>query len=109
MLREDNFINLVKEKLVIDVRKNYLPDQTFINRLITSLDRVEANSYNQSHVGFISEYKCLKGVGVLQSIKEFVTGCLNQLLWINSILESGKYAGTIEDLEEEFDYETIFT
>jgi len=42
----------------------------------------------------------------LQSIKKFIVGCLNQLLWVNSILESGKCAVTIEDLEEEFDYKT---
>ena len=106
MPKENNFIILVKEKFEIDARKNYLPDQTYINRLIASLDRVEANSYNQSHDGFISEYKYLKGVGVLQSIKEFVTGCLNQLLWIYSILKSGKFDITEEELEDEFSYET---
>lgn len=106
MQQEDNFINLVKEKFNIEARENYLPDRIYINRLIASLDRVEANSYSQSQTGFISEYKYLKGAGILQSIKEFVGGCLNQLLWINSILESGKHAGTIEDLEEEFDYKT---
>ena len=100
------FRKVVKEKFKVDVRKNYLPDQTYINLLIASLNKVEANSYNQSHIGFISEYKYLKGAGVLQPIKEYVTGCLNQLLWINSILESGKLARTEEDLEEEFDYKT---
>ena len=100
------FRKVVKDKFKVDLRENYLPDQTYINRLITSLDKVEANNYNQSHDGFISEYKYLEGIGVSHSIKEFVNGCLNQLLWINSILESGKYAGTIEDLEEEFDYIT---
>jgi hypothetical protein len=106
MQHEDNFINLVKENFKIEARENYLPDQTYINRLIASLDKVEANNYSQSQTSFISEYKYLEGIGVSHSIKEFVNGCLNQLLWINSILESGKYAGTIEDLEEEFDYIT---
>jgi len=100
------FRKVVKDKFKVDLRENYLPDQTYINRLIASLDNVEANNYNQSHDGFSSEYKYLEGIGVSHSIKEFVNGCLNQLLWINSILESGKYAETIEDLEEEFDYIT---
>lgn len=100
------FRKVVKDKFKVDLRENYLPDQTYINRLIASLDKVEANNYNQSHDGFISEYNYFEGIGVSHSIKEFVNGCLNQLLWINSILESGKYAGTKEDLEEEFDYIT---
>ena len=106
MRRKDTFINLVKEKFEIDARKVCLPDQSYINRLIASLDRVEANSYNNSQIGFISEYKYLKGVDVSLSISDFVEGCLNQLLWINSILESNKYADTIEDLDKYFDYNT---
>ena len=106
MQNNEEFIKVVKDVFKVDVKKNYFPDQTYINRLMTSLDRVEANNYSQSQAGFISEYKYLEGVGALQSIKEFVDGCLNQLLWIDTILVSGKLAKTEEHLEEEFSYET---
>lgn len=100
------FRNVVKGKFGIEIKDNYVPDQTYINRLIASLNKVEANSYDHSYVGFISEYKYLKSVGIFISIKDFVDGSLNQLLWINTILESGNIAISEEKLEEEFDYET---
>lgn len=100
------FREIVEEKFNYVIKKNYLPDQSYINRLIAALNNVEANSYDKSHTGFISEYKYLEKLGVLKSIKEFVDGCLYQLLWINTILESGNLAGTEDKLEEDFDYET---
>lgn len=106
MQYNEEFRKVVKEKFKVDIRENYLPDQTYIYLLIASLNRVEANSYSQSQAGFISEYKYLEGIGTLQSIKEFVDGCLNQLLWIDTILESGKLARTEEEFKEEFNYET---
>ena len=106
MLYNDDFRKVIADKLNRDIKKIYLPDQTYINRLINSLNKVEANNYSQSHIGFISEYRYLKSVGILQSIQAFVDGCLNQLLWINTILESGMYASTEVELEEMFDYVT---
>jgi len=106
MQQKDSFRDVVKGKFKVDIREYYLPDQTYINRLIASLDKVEANSYSQSQTGFISEYKYLERVGALQSIEGFIDGCLNQLLWINTILESDKLAKTEEELEEEFSYKT---
>lgn len=106
MHHNEKFREVVIEKFKEDIKTNYLPDQKYINRLIASLDKVDANSYNQCHVGLISEYKYLKKAGLLQSIKPFVDGCLYQLLWINTILESGKVASTEEELEEEFIYKT---
>ena len=106
MLYNDSFRKIIIEKFKVDIKKSYLPDQTYINRLIASLSKVGTSSYSQYHVGFISEYKYLESVGILQSIQAFVDGCLNQLLWINTILESGMYASTKEELEEMFDYVT---
>ena len=106
MLYNDSFRKIIIEKFKVDIKKSYLPDQTYINRLIASLSKVGTSSYSQYHVGFISEYEYLESVGALPSIKAFVDGCLYQLIWINTILESGKYVRTVEDLEEEFEYET---
>lgn len=100
------FREIVKEKFHCDIKNFYLPDQTYINRLITSFNRAEPKCYGQCHPCFISEYRYLKSVGILQSIQAFIDGCLNQLLWINTILESGMYASTEEELEEMFDYVT---
>ncbi len=100
------FREVVKDKFKYDIKNNYLPDQTYINRLIASLDKVEANSYNQSHIGFIFEYKYCERIDTLLSIKAFVNGCLNQLLWINTILESDTFVTNKEGLNERFDYET---
>ncbi|GGK37883.1 MULTISPECIES: hypothetical protein [Flavobacteriaceae] len=104
-----NFREAVKDKFKYNIKNNYLPDQTYINRLIASLDKVEANSYNQSHIGFISEYKYCEKIDTLLSIKSFVNGCLNQLLWINTILESDTFVTNKEGLNERFDYETPIT
>lgn len=106
MTKAISFKNLVKEKFDLDADNHYFPDQTFINRLVSSLDKVEANNYNQSRSGFISEFNFLTGEGVVQSINEFVDGCLHQLLWIYSILQSGRFAENEEDLEAMFDYIT---
>ncbi|HCE54402.1 MAG TPA: hypothetical protein DER05_05085 [Lutibacter sp.] len=106
MQYNDVFRKVIVDKFKCDIKKTYQPDHKYINQLIASLNKVEANSYNQSHVGFISEYKYLESVGSLNSIEAFVNGCLYQLLWINTILESGKFASTEEELEEEFDYLT---
>jgi len=106
MNHNDKFRKVVKEKFKEDIKDIYLPDQTYINRLIASLDKAESNSYSQCYNSFISEYEYLKRSGFLLSIKSFTEGCLNQLLWINTILESGMYASTEEELEEMFDYVT---
>lgn len=106
MTKAISFKNLVKEKYDLDTDNQYFPDQTFINRLISSLDKVEANNYSHSSSGFISEFNIVKGQGTLQSINEFVDGCLHQLVWIYSILQSGRFAENEEDLEAIFDYVT---
>jgi len=106
MHHNEKFRKKVKDIFKCDIKNSYLPDQTYINRLIASLDKVEANSYNKSCEGFISEYKYLKGKGTLQSFKVFVNGCLNQLLWINTILESGEHTSDEDELEAKFDYIT---
>lgn len=100
------FREVVKDKFNIDIKNNFLPDQTYINRLIASLEKTESNNYSQCYNSFISEYEYLKKIGFLLSIKSFTKGCLNQLLWINTILESGKVANKEEELEEKFDYST---
>jgi hypothetical protein len=106
MHSKSTFREIVKEKFHCDIKNFYLPDQTYINRLIASLNKVEVNSYNQFHDGFLSEYRYLKSGGILQSIQAFVDGYLNQLLWINTILESGEFAKNVDELEEKFDYKT---
>lgn len=106
MEHNEEFRQVVKERFKFGIKTNYLPDQKYINRLIASLDRVEANSYYLSETAFISEFNYLKENDILKSIKIFVDGCLNQLFWINSILESGKFAHTEEELDQEFDYKT---
>jgi len=106
MQYNEEFRQVVKERFKFGIKTNYLPDQKYINRLIASLDRVEANSYYLSETAFISEFNYLKENDILKSIKIFVDGCLNQLFWINSILESGKFAHTGEELDQEFDYKT---
>lgn len=106
MKHNDKFRKVVKEKFKEDIKDIYLPDQTYINRLIASLDKAESNSFSQCYNSFISEYEYLKRSGFLLSIKSFTEGCLNQLLWINTILESGKVVNKEEELEDEFDYIT---
>lgn len=100
------FREIVKEKFKEDIKDIYFPDQTYINSLIASLDKAESNSFSQCYNSFISEYEYLKRSGFLLSIKSFTEGCLNQLLWINTILESGKVVNKEEELEDEFDYIT---
>lgn len=102
----DKFREVVKQQFKKDIKETYLPDQTYINLLIASLFKVEANSYSQSHDGFMSEYIYLKEAGMMKPIKVFIDGCLNQLLWVNTILESVELANTEEELEEKFDYST---
>jgi len=46
MQQEDNFINLVKEKFEIDARKNYLPNQAYINRRFASLAKFSSTLKN---------------------------------------------------------------
>lgn len=106
MQYNEEFRQVVKERFKFGIKTNYLPDQKYINRLIASLDRVEANSYYLSAIDFISEFNYLKENDITQSIRIFVDGCLNQLCWINSIIESGKFAHTEEELDQEFDYKT---
>ncbi len=106
MQYNEEFRQVVKERFKFGIKTNYLPDQKYINRLIASLDRVEANSYYLSATDFISEFNYLKENDIMQSIRIFVDGCLNQLCWINSIIESGKFAHTKEELDQEFDYKT---
>lgn len=105
MQYNEEFRQVAKERFKFGI-KNYLPDQKYINRLIASLDRVEANSYYLSATDFIAEFNYLKENNIMQSIRIFVDGCLNQLCWINSIIESGKFAHTKEELDQEFDYKT---
>lgn len=102
----DKFREVVKQKFKKDIKETYLPDQTYINRVIASLFKVEANSYGQSYDGFMSEYKYCENIDTLLSIEVFVDGCLNQLLWINTIIESRELADKEEELEEKFDYST---
>jgi len=106
MHNNEKFRAVINDKFKLEVKDFYLPDQTYINHLIASLDKVEANSYNKSHVGFISEYKYCKNIGIVPSINVFAEGCLSQLLWINSILESGQIATSEVELDEKFDYLT---
>jgi len=106
MNHNDKFRKVVKETFKEDIKDIYLPDQKYINRLIASLSNSESNSYAQCYNSFISEYEYLKKSGFSLSIKSFTEGCLNQLLWINTILESGKVVNKEEELEEAFDYIT---
>jgi hypothetical protein len=106
MQYNEEFRQVVKERFKFGIKTNYLPDQKYINRLIASLDRVEANSYDLSETAFIFEFNDLKENDITQSIRIFVDDCLNQLCWINSIIESGKFAHTEEELDQEFDYKT---
>ena len=112
MQYNEEFRQVVKERFKFGIKTNYLPDQKYINRLIASLDRVEANSYDLSETAFIFEFNDLKENDITQSIRIFVDGCLNQLCWINSIIESGKFAHTEEELDqvaEEFANAEVFT
>lgn len=102
MHKNIEFREFVKDRFKQKIKDSYFPDQKYINILCNSLDKVEANSFSDSFEAFLSVYKSLKDI----SIKVFVDGCLNQLLWINTILESQDEALTEEDLEEKFDYKT---
>tara|TARA_R110001606_G_scaffold247882_1_gene395950 strand:+ start:428 stop:1270 length:843 start_codon:yes stop_codon:yes gene_type:complete len=106
MHNNEKFRAVINDKFKLEVKNFYLPDQTYINHLIASLDKIEANSYKKSHAGFISEYKYCKNIGIVPSINVFAEGCLSQLLWINSILESGQIATSEVELDEKFDYLT---
>jgi len=100
------FRTIVKDKFNLKIKLTYFPNQQYLNYLIASINKVESNNYSNSHIGFLSEYKYLNHIDVVKSKKEFIDGCLNQLLWINSILESGDTARDAQELEEKFDYET---
>lgn len=100
------FRDVVKDKFEVDIKNRYFSDQKYINHLITSLDCAEANSYINSKGAFKSEHGYNNSNTSKKSLRNFVNGCLNQLLWINSILESGKIAVTAEELNEMFDYLT---
>lgn len=105
----DMFRKVVEVRFDYKIKKSYLPDQKFINRLIASLSKIEVNSYDQSDIGFVSEYIYYEKIDILLSVDAFVSGCLNQLLWINTILESDISVTDKKELNERFDYQTPTT
>lgn len=105
MVYNKEFRDFVSEKFNVIFKTYYLPDQSYITRLLYSLNGSESNSYDECQKLIIKEFKYLKKNGVIDySIKKYVISCLNQLLWINSLLEQGEIANTEEEIEEMFDY-----
>jgi hypothetical protein len=110
----ESFRTYIKEKLNIELKNTYVPDGTYIDHLMDSLRNIEANSYDDASEEFIKQFKTPRIAHLDDNTpirknnditkEQFITGCLNQVIWINSLLESNKYAKTEKELADKFDY-----
>ncbi|MBU3011139.1 hypothetical protein KO506_06975 [Polaribacter vadi] len=100
MHKNEEFRKKVEEMFKMKILDLYFPHQKYLDFLISSLSLTEANSYNNAELAFITKFNSTD----VKDLSQFIHWCLNQLLWVNSILESEKYCSKSDDIEEFFDY-----